>query len=62
MNTKMLREEFQSILNLEERALHFYEHYISEVDDETIKKELVSIRDDEIDHIKIAKKLIEYVS
>jgi len=62
MNTKMLREEFLSILNLEERARHFYEHYIGEVDDETIKKELVSIRDDEIGHIKIAKKLIEYVS
>ena len=62
MNTEMLREEFEKILTLEERARNFYDHYIDQVDDKNIKKQLISIRDDEIKHIEIANKLIEYVS
>lgn len=58
----MMRKEFQDILTLEERAKHFYDHYIDQVDNEMIKKQLVSIRDDEIRHIEIAKRLIGYVS
>ena len=58
----MLRKEFQNILSLEERAKHFYDHYIEQIEDAKVKKELTSIRDDEIGHIKIAKKLIALVS
>ncbi len=58
----MMRKEFQDILTLEERAKHFYNHYIDHVDNEMIKKQLVSIRDDEIRHIEIAKRLIGYIS
>ena len=46
MNIKMLQKEFQEILTLEERAKHFYDHYIDQVDDKEIKERLVSIRDD----------------
>jgi len=62
MNIKVLLERFQKILACEERARHFYDHYIDCLDDEDIKEKLLSIRDDEIKHIEIAKKLIEYVS
>ncbi|OGW74715.1 MAG: hypothetical protein A2Z72_07865 [Omnitrophica bacterium RBG_13_46_9] len=62
MNTEALRKEFQSILNLEERAKYFYDHYIDQLENEKIKNQLVAIRNDEISHIAIAKKLIEYVS
>ena len=62
MNTEMLLKEFKEILSYEERAKHFYDHYIDQVDDEDIKKQLTAIRDDEAAHIKIAQKLIEYVS
>jgi rubrerythrin len=62
MNTELLLKEFHKIKTLEERARHFYDHYIDQVDDEEIKKQLVSIRDDEIEHIKIAEALIECVS
>lgn len=62
MNTELLLKEFREILDREEKARHFYEHYIACLDDGPIKKELASIRDDEIKHIKIAKKLIEFVS
>ncbi|MDP8299778.1 MAG: hypothetical protein P9L88_07770 [Candidatus Tantalella remota] len=62
MNTEMLLKEFQKILTYEERAKHFYEHLIDQVKDEDIRKKLTDIRDDEIMHISIAKKLIEYVS
>ena len=58
MNIEGLRKDFQEILELEERARHFYNHYISQLDDERIKKILISIRNDEIKHIEIAKKLI----
>ena len=62
MNTEMLRKEFREILTLEERAKHFYDHYISQVNNEKVKKQLTSIRDDEIRHIEIAKTLIASVS
>lgn len=58
----MLLKEFQKILAREERAKYFYDHYIDCVSDEDIKKQLASIRDDEIKHIEIARKLIGYVS
>ena len=58
MNIEALRKDFQEILELEERARHFYDHYISQLDDERIKEILISIRNDEITHIGIAKKLI----
>jgi rubrerythrin len=62
MNTEMLLKEFREILASEERAKHFYDHYIDQLDDEEIRNKLISIRDDEIRHIKIAQKLIEHVS
>ncbi|MBL7068394.1 MAG: hypothetical protein ISS34_00860 [Candidatus Omnitrophica bacterium] len=61
MNTEMLLKEFQSILALEERARHFYDHYASQVDDEELKAKLISIRNDEIRHIKLANELIGLV-
>ena len=62
MNTKMLLKEFKKALAREERAMHFYDHYSEHCEDEEIKKELISIRDDEKKHITVAKKLIELVS
>jgi rubrerythrin len=62
MNIDVLRKEFQEILVLEQRIEHFYSHYIDQVEDEEIKKKLISIRDDERIHIEIAKKLIDCVS
>jgi rubrerythrin len=62
MNIDVLRREFQEILTLEERAEQFYSHYIDQIKDEEIKKTLNSIRDDEIMHIEIAKKLIDCIS
>ncbi len=58
----MLLERFRKILVCEERARHFYDHYIDSINDEAIKQKLVSIRDDEIKHIEIAKSLIKLVS
>ena len=62
MNIDVLRKEFKEILTLEERAEHFYSHYIDQIDDEEVKKKLISIRNDEKVHIEIAKKLIDCIS
>lgn len=62
MNTKMLLKEFRNILSYEERAKNFYDHYISQVEDEKVREQLISIRDDEIKHVGIAEKLIKFVS
>ena len=62
MNTEMLLKEFKDILTLEEKAKHFYDHYIEQIENEKIKNQLISIRDDEIAHIKIATILISLVS
>ena len=62
MNTDLLREEFRKILDYEKRAENFYNHYIDQVDNKEIKEKLISIRDDETEHIKIAEKLIDLVS
>ncbi|MDD4013997.1 MAG: hypothetical protein PHW14_07385 [Candidatus Omnitrophica bacterium] len=61
MNIEMLRKEFTGMLALEERAKAFYDHYIDQLDDQEVKTTLRSIRDDEIMHIAIVKKLLEYV-
>lgn len=62
MNIEMMREKFENILSLEEKAKSFYEHYIERVSDEKIKSRLVEIYNDEIKHVAIAKKLIELAS
>ncbi len=62
MNTKLLLKEFNDILTLEERAKHFYDHYIEQIDNEKIKGQLIAIRDDEIRHVEIAKRLIKIIS
>jgi hypothetical protein len=62
MNIEMLRKEFTHILSFEERAKAFYDHYIDQIDDQEIKELLTTIRDEEVMHIAIARKLIEYVS
>ena len=62
MSIDLLLKEFKDILAHEERAKHFYDHYIDQLQDSDIKKQLISIRDDEIAHIKIAKRLIEIIS
>ena len=62
MNTEMMLEQFREMLVLEERARHFYDHYIDCLDEGDIKEQLTSIRNDEIKHIEVVKKLIGYVS
>ena len=62
MNTEMLRGEFRKILTLEEKAKELYERYASRVGDGEIKEQFIAIREDEIEHIGIAKQLIELVS
>ncbi len=62
MNIDALRKEFEEILVYEERARHFYDHYIEQLREGEIKDRLISIRNDEITHIKIAKELINMVS
>jgi demethoxyubiquinone hydroxylase (CLK1/Coq7/Cat5 family) len=62
MNIDTLRKEFRKILDYENRAKFHYDHYIEQVEDPEVKATLEKIRDDEIMHIKIAEKLIEYVS
>ena len=62
MNTEMLKKEFEEILGFEKNAEIAYDDYIAKVDDKEIKEKLVSIRDDEIRHIEIAKTLIECLS
>jgi len=62
MNTELLRDRFKKMLSMEEEARDRYEHYISRIDDEPIKKQLIHIRDDEKRHVEIVKELIEYLS
>ncbi len=62
MNIDLLKKEFKDILEHEKRAKYFYEHYMDQVEDQQIKDELISIRNDENAHIKIAERLIECVS
>ena len=61
MNIDLLRKEFYEILALEERAKHFYDHYVEQVDDKEVKDALAGIRDDEIMHIEIAKELLKII-
>lgn len=62
MNTEMVLQEFRELLSYEERAKYFYDHYIDYVENKEIKDQLTAIRDDEIRHVEIVKKLIAYVA
>ena len=62
MNTEILLKEFKEILDLEKRAKNLYDHYIAELGEGEIKEKLVSIREDEKFHIKLAEALIDCVS
>jgi len=62
MSTEMLLKNFKEILSYEQRAKSFYDHYINQIEDEEIKNMFISIRDEEIAHIKIAEELIKSVS
>ena len=59
MSINNLKKNYKEILGHEKRAKHFYEHYIDQIDNEEIKKELIVIRNDEEAHIKLARRLIE---
>ena len=61
MNFDVLLKEFEEILETEVRAKCFYDHFIDQVEDEDIKKELLSIRGEEIEHIKLAEELVGLV-
>ena len=61
MNIEMLKENFMEILEHETRAKYFYNHYIDQIDDESVKDILTGIRNDEIVHMKIAQELIDAV-
>ena len=58
MNIEILFDKFKNLLSMEEEAKHRYEHYIGRIDDESIKKQLIHIRDDEKKHVRIVKELI----
>ncbi|MFH1380784.1 MAG: hypothetical protein ABIH57_01245 [Candidatus Omnitrophota bacterium] len=62
MNINLLRKEFEKILAVEEDAKNLYDRYIDQIADVDIKNKLISIRDDEIAHIRMAKQLIDVVS
>lgn len=62
MNIELLLKEFKNILTLEERAKHFYDHYIEQVENKKIKDKLTLIRNEEIAHIRLAEELIKLVS
>ncbi len=62
MNTDMLLKQFKTILEHEQRARHFYDHYIDQIEAENLKAQFSAIRDDEIKHIKIAETLIGFVA
>ncbi|MDP8217858.1 MAG: hypothetical protein P9M03_03930 [Candidatus Theseobacter exili] len=57
-----MHNKFIKILANEERAKHIYDHYIEQIDDDQIKLQLIEIRDDEVKHIEIAKKLLDISS
>lgn len=56
------REEFDSILKLEITARNHYDNILSQTTDQTVRRNIEIIRDDEIRHIKIAEKMIKIIS
>ncbi len=54
-----LKKTFEEILEHEQRAKCFYDHYIEQTENNEVRKELMSIRDEEKAHIKLAGKLID---
>ena len=59
MSIDNLKKNFEEILIHEQRAKHFYDHYLEQIDNEEVRAVLISIRDDEKAHIKLAERLVE---
>ena len=56
------KEDFEKLLKIETRARDYYNELLEEISDERVRKNIESIRDDEISHMKLAERLIELVS
>jgi len=56
------KEDFENLLKIETRARDYYNELLEEISHERVRKNIESIRDDEISHMEFAERLIELVS
>ena len=56
------KKDFEYLLKLEIKARDYYDDLLTEVKNEMVRRNIESIRDDEIEHMKLAKRLIDLIS
>jgi rubrerythrin len=59
MSSKELIPLFKKLLKLEEEAKNLYDGYLEKVKDPAVVKDLTLIRDQEINHVNLAKKALQ---
>lgn len=55
------REEFEKILEIEIKARDYYTELLADLSDPEIRRRITEIRDDEVRHIALAKRLLELI-
>ena len=58
MNTDVLRSQFEEIYELEKNARDIYDRILSATKDPEVRSVVKSIKDDEIRHMRLAKRAI----
>ena len=61
ISKEKLLERFEGILDLEQTMKKEYDEHIEKLKDEDVLKRLKTIRDQEAEHIELAKKLLDIV-
>jgi len=61
MSTEDLLNDLREILDVETKAKDLYNDYLGRIDDKLIVDSLTNIRDDELEHVKLAGKLIDTI-
>ena len=56
------KEDFENLLKIETKARDFYDELLKDIRNETVRRNIESIRDDEIRHMKLAQRLIDIIS
>ena len=55
------KAEFEKILEVEQRAVEHYTKILDQVQDIQVREKIEAIRQDEIEHVRLAQRLLELI-
>ncbi len=56
------KTEFEKILEVEQRAVEIYTNILDQVQDAEVREKIEVIRQDEIEHVRLAERMLELIA